>query len=85
MRVLIELIAIIAVYYAIKTVLRSAFRAYHEKDGAPPRLEGKEMVLDPECRTYVVKDRALIRQLGGRPHFFCSEACARRYEERQRG
>ncbi len=85
MRVLLEIIAVIFVYYVIKAVLRSAVRAYHEEDGAPERLQGKEMVLDPECRTYVVKDRAVTRRLAGQSHFFCSEDCARRYEEKHRG
>ena len=39
------------------------------------------MVLDPGCRTYVVKDRAVTRRIRGSVHSFCSEACARRYED----
>ncbi len=83
-RNLLALIAIIVVYYVIKTVLRSALKAYYEEDNVSSRLKGKEMVLDPECRTYVVKDRAVTRRLGGESHFFCSEACAQRYEKQHR-
>jgi uncharacterized protein len=84
-RNLLVFIVIIFVYYSLKTVLRSAFKAYHEEHDAPVRLKGEEMVLDPECRTYVVKGRALTRRFQGKLHSFCSEACAQRYEEKHRG
>jgi len=45
---------------------------------------GDEMVLDPECHTYVVKDRAVSRHIRGTLTHFCSDACARRYEEKNR-
>lgn len=84
-RNLLVFIVIIFVYYSLKTVLRSAFKAYHEEDNAPARLKGEEMVLDPECRTYVIKGRALTRRFQGKLYSFCSEACAQRYEEKHRG
>jgi YHS domain-containing protein len=71
------------VYHSLKTVFRSARRAYHEEDPRPG-LMGEEMVLDPQCRTYVVKDRSVTRRIGGASRFFCSEACARQYEEKMR-
>jgi YHS domain-containing protein len=83
-RNLLTLIIIVLVYYAFKTVLNSAFKAYHDEPDAPARLKGEEMVLDPECRTYVIKDRAVTRRLHGRPYSFCSEACAQRYEDKHR-
>ncbi len=83
-RALLEVVVIIVLYYILKTVLRSATRAYRREDGAPAPLAGKEMVLDPECRTYVVKDRAVSRRLSGKQYFFCSEACAQSYEAKQR-
>jgi hypothetical protein len=36
---------------------------------------GEEMVLDPQCRSYVPKSDALVR--GGQ--YFCSERCASLY------
>ncbi len=84
-RNLLVFIVIIAVYYALKTVLHSAQKAYREEHDAPARLKGEEMVLDPECRTYVIKGRAVTRRLGGKLYSFCSEACAQRYEEKNRG
>lgn len=84
MRSLLVFIAIIAFYYALKTVLQSALKAYHDESDRIG-IKGEEMVLDPECRTYVIKDRAVTRRVRGRVHSFCSEACAQRYEEAHRG
>ena len=77
------LFLIVLVYSAIRTVFRSAQKAYREED-APARLKGEEMVRDPECGTYVVKGRAVTRRIGGAAVFFCSDSCARRYEEKNR-
>jgi YHS domain-containing protein len=82
-RSILIFIFILVVYYAVKIVVRSAISAYG-KDERPNRLPGDEMVQDPECHTYVVKDRAVTRRIRGRLFFFCSEACARQYEEKNR-
>ena len=83
-RSLLIFIVFIVIYYALKTVIRSALKAYHGEDSTPARLKGEEMVLDPECRTYVLKDRATTRRIQGTLYSFCSEACAQRYEEKHR-
>jgi YHS domain-containing protein len=82
-RGIIFAVFIIAVYYFIKTVARSAVKAYHEEKQSA-RLHGDEMVLDPECHTYILKDRAVTKNLNGKTYFFCSEACARRYDGKSR-
>jgi YHS domain-containing protein len=84
-RNLLVIICLIILYRAIKSVVGSAFKAYTEDHDAPAQLKGEEMVLDPECRTYVVKERALTRRLRGEVHSFCSEACAERYAQKHRG
>lgn len=84
MRALLIFILIVVVYQAVKTVVRAALSAYHNGEKRPPRVPGEEMVQDPQCRTYVVKDRALIRHIGGRKEYFCSAACAENYERDHR-
>jgi YHS domain-containing protein len=42
------------------------------------------MVLDPECHTYVVKARSTAIRIGGKPMYFCSATCAKRFEEKNR-
>jgi YHS domain-containing protein len=43
------------------------------------RLDGDEMVQDPQCKVYVPLSRALERKVGGQTLYFCSEDCARKY------
>ncbi len=75
---------ILIIYYAVKTVIRSAFTAYHEEEPPRTRFKGNELVQDPQCRTYVIKERAVTRRIRGKLCSFCSEACARQYEEMNR-
>lgn len=84
MRSLLIFILIVVVYQAVKTVFRAALSTYHSGEKKPPRIPGEEMVQDPQCRTYVVKDRALIRHIGRRKEYFCSAACAEAYERDHR-
>jgi len=85
MRGLLFFLAIFVIYIAVKTVVRSAVRGYHEDEQKRNRrIIGDEMVLDPECRTYVVKDRAVTRRIRGTLTYFCSDACAGRYEDKNR-
>ena len=84
-RSLVFIIAFFIIYSAFKIVVRSAVKAYHA-DGQrrTSQLMGDEMVQDPECRTYVVKDRAVTRHVGGALIHFCSDACAGRYVDKHR-
>lgn len=83
MRVLLIIILLIVAYQAAKTVFRSARDAYHRGEPRPPRVPGEEMVLDPQCRTYVVKDRAVSRRAEGATRYFCSDSCADAYARRR--
>jgi len=84
-RFLLFLIVIFFIYTALKIVVRSAVKGYREdENGRSRRIMGDEMVLDPQCHTYVVKDRAVIRNIRGTLTYFCSEACARQYEDKNR-
>lgn len=40
-----------------------------------------EMVQDPFCKTYVSKQRAHRKFIGGSELFFCSRECAEKYEK----
>jgi hypothetical protein len=84
MRSLLFFVFILVVYYVVKTVVRSALNAYGKHDERNTRLPGDEMVLDPECHTYILKDRAITRRVNNRLCSFCSETCAKQYEEKNR-
>lgn len=82
-RYVLFIIAFFVVYYAIKAVVRSALGTYAKED-RKARIPGDEMVLDPECHTYVIKHRAVTRRVEGNLRYFCSETCARQYAEKNR-
>jgi len=82
-RFLLLALLFLALYHAVRVLFRSAFQAYHD-DEDTRRLPTREMVQDPQCRTYIVKDRAVARRIGGAPVYFCSKACADAYENAHR-
>ena len=45
---------------------------------SPPRSEA-QMVRDRVCNTFVPRSRALVAEVGGERHFFCSERCRREF------
>ena len=69
LRLLVLCIVIYIVYSALKPLLRGG------KKPTDPAQLGEELVLDPQCQTYVVKSAAVARQ----GKYFCSEECAQRY------
>jgi YHS domain-containing protein len=82
-RYILIIISVLLVYYAVKAIVRSALGT-DTRDKQKGRLPGDEMVLDPECHTYVVKRRAVTRRINGELRFFCSETCAGQFDEKNR-
>jgi uncharacterized protein len=84
MRAILFFILLMVIYQAVRVVFRSAMSAYRGGEPRTQRIPGEEMVQDPQCRTYVVKGRALTRRIGGRTTYFCSAGCADAYERDHR-
>ena len=78
----LRLLLFFALAYLLYSLLRLYFssrrrpRNFHRRDDSKP---AEEMVLDPQCQSYLPKGEAISR--GG--HYFCSEQCARLYLGRQ--
>ncbi len=83
-RSLLIIVFLLVVFYALKTVFQAAIKGYQKDDRNRDRLMGEEMILDPECRTYVPKGRAVTRRVGNKLCYFCSETCAKQYEDKHR-
>ena len=49
-----------------------------EKDSEPTSTD---MVMDPNCETYIPETEAIQAHIGGRDHYFCSEKCAEEYRK----
>ena len=82
-RTILLFILLVFLYHALKVVIRSATSATRSEDRRGD-LPGEEMVLDPECRTYVPKGRAVTRTRGGVRQYYCSAACADKHAARER-
>jgi hypothetical protein len=63
------------VIFAVRAYLAGARPA---KRGRTTNSEGEEMVLDPQCQTYVPKKDAIL-QAG---NYFCSRECAQLFLSR---
>jgi hypothetical protein len=71
--------------FLIAYVLFSAMKAYitGRKSGGLKRksfsvTDEEEMVLDPQCQSYLPKSEAILQQ----GEYFCSRECAKRYLSR---
>jgi len=78
------LLAVVA--FLLYLVLRSAVNAFlaglRGAAGRPgvPRAIRDELVKDPVCETYVPRRSAVARSVGATTHYFCSPACADKFQ-----
>ena len=81
MRILIFALLGYLLYRTVRRYLRADQRTLrrHESSEAID-----EMVQDPVCKTYVPMREAEKRVIGGKTHYFCSEKCAKEFEEQMR-
>lgn len=82
-RAILIFILLAVLYQAVKVLVRAVLGTSQRGSGTSP-LPGAEMVQDPHCRTYIVKDRAVTRRVDGTTAYFCSQACADAHERRPR-
>jgi Prokaryotic metallothionein len=74
----IEVLLRLLVFVVLAWIVIAALRAYFIARKGTARnpnfagSNGEEMVLDPQCQSYVPKSEALLRQ----GNYFCSEKCA---------
>jgi len=51
-------------------------RRQHPPEKTP---DGAPMVQDSQCGTYVPRDDAVVKTIGGEKHYFCSKECRDAY------
>jgi hypothetical protein len=80
MTLLLRILFFVFVAYLVYTMLKAYLAA--RKTGKISRTankrNGDDMVLDPQCQTYVPKSEALWRE----GNYFCSRECARLFLSR---
>ena len=69
-------------YLVYRMFLRPTGSGNRMSGGGAGSREIDEMVQDPVCKTYVPLRDAHSKSIGGKEYFFCSDECARRFEER---
>jgi YHS domain-containing protein len=80
---MLRLIIIAAVLYILYRILKGMFlQKKREVRGSGGEIVD-ELVQDPECKLYIPSKSSVKRVIHGRRHSFCSEECAKRYQEKQ--
>ena len=77
---LLGILILLYVGYRVVTMFRrvkSQEVKGYRVDAAPPK--GEDLVQDPFCRTYVPKSQAYLKEIEGRPQYFCSRECCEKY------
>jgi hypothetical protein len=74
---LLRIFFLLLICWIIFSALRSLVRARRQKTSGPHRFraDGEEMILDPQCHSYVPKSAAVLKS----GQYFCSQECARLY------
>ena len=74
---MLRFLLFLIILYVVWTAVKSYFGSHRSKSqkSAPGVAKGEEMVLDPQCQSYVPKAAAVL-QAG---KYFCSQECARLY------
>ncbi|MGC8720125.1 MAG: hypothetical protein ACP5TY_08965 [Thermodesulforhabdaceae bacterium] len=86
MRFILFLLLVYCVYLIWRYVKRNILTPdqTHNRDVKREPTRIAELVQDPECGVYVVKDKALVARIDGKDVHFCSERCRDKYIERRR-
>ena len=69
--------------YLLYQLFKTVFKSNREIE---PRENGgviDEMVQDPVCKTYIPRREAVRKRIDGKDIFFCSKACASKYQSRK--
>ena len=74
---LLRLFLFLLICYLVLAVLRAIIAGRKKKplERGNSDRDGEDMVLDPQCHSYVPKSKAVFRSR----QYFCSQECARLY------
>ena len=74
-KIMIILILLIILFYMVRRAARAWIETKPE-DATP----GKDvMIQDPVCKTYVAAGTAIVEEVSGQRHYFCSQDCAKHF------
>ena len=64
-------------------LVRRAIQVWGQGGGA--LTDPNQMVQDPVCKTFVPRSNAVSERIGGQTYYFCSPACAKKFERQLSG
>ncbi len=70
------------IIYVVYRLLRSwagSLTAPNEDIDRVPRSDNTELIQDPQCGTYFLKQQGVVARVDGQKLFFCSEQCRDAY------
>ena len=75
-KIIIILVLLVILFYMLRRAAREWIQPKPSK--ATP---GKDvMIQDPVCKVYVAVGSAVVEDIGGESHYFCSQECARHFK-----
>lgn len=74
---LLRLIFFLLIFWVVLSAIKSLIVRRKQRTHPPEtrRTDGEEMVLDPQCHSYIPKSAAVLKS----GQYFCSQECARLY------
>ena len=81
---ILRLVIILGLAYLLYRVVRTMIMS--PRDGPSDRGGGgvSSMVQDPFCKTYIPLRDAVKKVIGGETHYFCSEECLDKFEQKNK-
>lgn len=81
-RLLIYALLVLLGYFLVKKIGKSLFGQPDRQESAPPT--DADLIQDPQCGTYFMKQRGIKGVVEGRVVHFCSEDCYEKYLKRRK-
>lgn len=79
LRLVLYAILIYLAYRILRPWVISLIGSSKEDHHASSSLEEAELIRDPQCGTYFLRQRGVEAKIGGRSVYFCSEDCRDKY------
>jgi YHS domain-containing protein len=69
----IFLLLVILLYNLLRNLVKKSASSHRSEE--PVERQTAEMVMDPQCGTYVLPAQGVAARVNGRTYHFCSEEC----------
>ena len=80
---MLRILILAGLAYLLYSLFKGIFKSNREIEPREPNGVIDEMVQDPVCKTYIPRREAFKKKVDGEDVFFCSEACASKYQGRK--